>query len=109
MGMFLGVAQGSIEEPRLIHVWYQPKGAAAKRPPLAIVGKAMALEPQDRYVGAAELGAEVGRFLTGGAVEALPEGPLRRSLRFARRHATPILLVLTYLLVRLALLFFARR
>jgi eukaryotic-like serine/threonine-protein kinase len=75
----------------------------------AIVGKATAQEPQDRYVGAAELAADLARFLTGAAVEALPEGPLRRSLRFARRHATPILLLLAYLLVRLALILFAHR
>jgi leucyl aminopeptidase len=44
MGMLLGVSQGSAEEPRLIHVWYQPRGAAAKRPPLAIVGKAITFD-----------------------------------------------------------------
>ncbi len=44
MGMLLGVSQGSAEEPRLIHVWYQPSGAAAKRPPLAIVGKAITFD-----------------------------------------------------------------
>ncbi len=44
MGLFLGVAQGSAEEPRLIHVWYQPGGSAARRPPLAIVGKAITFD-----------------------------------------------------------------
>jgi leucyl aminopeptidase len=44
MGMFLGVSQGSPEEPQLIHVWYQPRGAAAKRPPLAIIGKAITFD-----------------------------------------------------------------
>src|SRR5690606_6938851 len=42
MGMFLGVAQGSTQEPQLIHVWYAPKNAkAAKAPPVALVGKAI--------------------------------------------------------------------
>ncbi|HZH02438.1 MAG TPA: leucyl aminopeptidase [Myxococcaceae bacterium] len=58
MGMFLGVAQGSAQEPQLIHVWYVPKRAdAAKRPPLALVGKAitfdsggLSLKPADAMV-----------------------------------------------------------
>jgi leucyl aminopeptidase len=58
MGMFLGVAQGSINEPRLIHVEYTPKNARhAKNPPLALVGKAitfdsggLSLKPTDSMV-----------------------------------------------------------
>ncbi|MCY1021574.1 leucyl aminopeptidase [Pyxidicoccus sp. MSG2] len=45
MGMFLGVTAGSTEEPRLIHVAYTPKNARdAKRPPLALVGKAITFD-----------------------------------------------------------------
>lgn len=45
MGMFLGVTAGSTEEPRLIHVVYTPKNARdAKRPPLALVGKAITFD-----------------------------------------------------------------
>ncbi|MCP3057418.1 leucyl aminopeptidase [Myxococcus sp. K38C18041901] len=45
MGMFLGVTAGSTEEPRLIHVEYTPKNARdAKRPPLALVGKAITFD-----------------------------------------------------------------
>ncbi|QSQ24668.1 leucyl aminopeptidase [Pyxidicoccus parkwayensis] len=45
MGMFLGVTAGSAEEPRLIHVVYTPKNARdAKRPPLALVGKAITFD-----------------------------------------------------------------
>jgi leucyl aminopeptidase len=45
MGMFLGVAQGSPEEPKLIHIVYRPKAAkAAKRPPVALVGKAITFD-----------------------------------------------------------------
>jgi leucyl aminopeptidase len=45
MGMFLGVAQGSIQEPKLIHVRYVPKsGKAAKRAPVALVGKAITFD-----------------------------------------------------------------
>jgi leucyl aminopeptidase len=45
MGMFLGVAQGSVNEPRLIHVEYTPKNARhAKNPPVALVGKAITFD-----------------------------------------------------------------
>lgn len=58
MGMFLGVAQGSHQEPKLIHVWYEPKEAKAKkRQPVALVGKAItfdsgghSLKPQEGMV-----------------------------------------------------------
>ncbi|XXF80394.1 leucyl aminopeptidase [Myxococcaceae bacterium GXIMD 01537] len=58
MGMFLGVAQGSANEPRLIHVSYTPKNSKdAKRPPVALVGKAitfdsggLSLKPADSMI-----------------------------------------------------------
>lgn len=58
MGMFLGVAQGSAHEPRLIHLAYVPKNPKdAKRAPLALVGKAitfdsggLSLKPADSMV-----------------------------------------------------------
>ncbi|WP_224368292.1 leucyl aminopeptidase [Hyalangium versicolor] len=58
MGMFLGVAQGSAHEPRLIHLAYVPKNPKdAKRAPLALVGKAitfdsggLSLKPSDSMI-----------------------------------------------------------
>ena len=44
MGMFLGVTRGSSEEPRLVKVSWIPKGAAARRPPLVLVGKAITFD-----------------------------------------------------------------
>ncbi|HZY03577.1 MAG TPA: leucyl aminopeptidase [Anaeromyxobacteraceae bacterium] len=44
MGMFLGVTRGSAEEPRLIRLSWVPKGAAAKEPPLLMVGKAITFD-----------------------------------------------------------------
>jgi len=45
MGMFLGVAKGSEEEPRLVQLSYIPKGAAkAKAKPLCLVGKAITFD-----------------------------------------------------------------
>jgi serine/threonine protein kinase len=75
----------------------------------AICRQAMAPEPQRRYPGAADLAADLARFLAGLPVAAYPENPLRRAVRLARRHATPLLLLLAYLLMRLLLLYFARR
>jgi leucyl aminopeptidase len=58
LGMFLGVAQGSAEEPQLVRLSYVPKNARdAKKPPVALVGKAitfdsggLSLKPADGMV-----------------------------------------------------------
>jgi leucyl aminopeptidase len=57
MGMFLAVSRGSVEEPRLVSLSYAPRGAAAKAPPLVLVGKAitfdsggLSLKPTDSMV-----------------------------------------------------------
>jgi leucyl aminopeptidase len=45
MGMFLGVARGSIEEPRLVQLSYIPRDPeAAKRAPVCFVGKAITFD-----------------------------------------------------------------
>jgi leucyl aminopeptidase len=46
MGMFLGVSQGSAEEPQLIQVAYEPRGARkrSKAGTVAIVGKAITFD-----------------------------------------------------------------
>ncbi|MFT3836809.1 MAG: leucyl aminopeptidase [Myxococcaceae bacterium] len=45
MGMFIGVTQGSKEEPRLIQVSYIPDGEEAKqRAPLCLIGKAITFD-----------------------------------------------------------------
>ncbi|MGA9519838.1 MAG: leucyl aminopeptidase [Myxococcaceae bacterium] len=45
MGMFLAVAQGSTQEPQFIEVTYTPKSLKdAKRPALALVGKAITFD-----------------------------------------------------------------
>ena len=44
MGMFLGVTRGSAEEPRLVKISWVPRGAAAKKPPVVIVGKAITFD-----------------------------------------------------------------
>jgi leucyl aminopeptidase len=44
MGMFLGVTRGSAEEPRLVKVSWVPRGPAARRAPLVLVGKAITFD-----------------------------------------------------------------
>ncbi len=45
MGMFLAVAQGSVQEPQFIEVSYTPKNQKdAKRPAVALVGKAITFD-----------------------------------------------------------------
>ncbi len=45
MGMFIGVTQGSKEEPRLIQLSYVPQDAeAARRPAVALIGKAITFD-----------------------------------------------------------------
>lgn len=53
---------------------------------LAIVLKALAADPGQRYGSMRELSDDLGRFLAGEAVAALPEGLPRRLLRLVTRH-----------------------
>jgi serine/threonine protein kinase len=82
--------------------------AGAAAPVLAIARKARSPKPSDRYQTVQALEAEVSRFLAGRAVDAHRERLLDRAARVARRHRVPILLVATYLLVRVLLLWLIR-
>jgi serine/threonine protein kinase len=66
----------------------------------AVCLKALAAEPGDRYVGAAELAGEVADFLAGRRVRAYPEGPLRAALRLGNKYRTALGLILAYVLMR---------
>jgi eukaryotic-like serine/threonine-protein kinase len=85
-------------------------GSDAAFPPAvaAIARKAMAAEPAGRYDSASELEREVGRYLDGLPVAAYPEGAFRRIGRWASKYRVAIILMLTYLVVRAAILFFFR-
>jgi serine/threonine protein kinase len=83
-------------------------GDAAPAPLRAIAARATAPAPADRYAGALDLSADVGRFLAGEAVQAHREGALERVARLAARHRTALLLVLGYLLVRVLLVIASR-
>jgi serine/threonine protein kinase len=74
----------------------------------AIAAKAQAGDPAARYQAVEDLIADVSHFLDGEAVGAYPEGIFRRAGRLAIKYRTAILLVLAYLLMRLALLLWRR-
>lgn len=78
------------------------------RPLEAICLRALAAEPQDRYPGARELAADVSRFLEGRAVSAYREGMLERAGRVVQRNPTLAALILSYVVIRVALILAAR-
>ena len=81
---------------------------ASSAPVLAIARKAHSAEAAARYQDVQALAADVSRFLAGRAVEAHRERFVDRLARFGRRYRLPILLVLTYLVVRLLFLWIMR-
>ena len=78
--------------------------AQAPRPLAAVCRKALAADPAERYSSAAELAAEVARYLDGLPVAAYREGVLERLRRFGRRYRAAIYLVLAYVVMRALLL-----
>jgi serine/threonine protein kinase len=78
--------------------------ASCPRPLQAICHKALAADPAARYEGAADLGADVARFLDGLSVRAYPEGLLARVRRLASRYRVVIAVVGAYVLVRILIL-----
>jgi serine/threonine protein kinase len=71
---------------------------------LAIARKARSDDPAARYADVKGLAADINRFLAGRAVQAHRESLFDRLARFGRRYRLPILLVLSYLLMRVLLL-----
>lgn len=84
-------------------------GGTAHPPLAAIMQKAMAAERLGRYDSAAELGREIARYLDRLPVSAYPENIFCRFGRWVSKYRVAIILVLTYLLVRAAILFWFRR
>lgn len=60
----------------------------------AIIERATAFAPTDRYPSVYELAADVRHYLNGEAVSALREGPFGRAVRWVGRHRRTTLLVL---------------
>ena len=74
------------------------------RPLRAIIQRAMALDPANRYADVPALARDVAAFRAGDPVTAYRENVLERARRLAVRHSTPILLVLAYLIMRVTFL-----
>jgi serine/threonine protein kinase len=83
-------------------------GSESPRLLAAIERKAMANEPSGRYDSAAALGLDIARYLDGLPVSAYPENIFRKIGRWASRYRVSIILVVTYLAVRAAILFWLR-
>jgi len=84
-------------------------GGDVPRPLRAIIRRAMAPHPRDRYADVTGLAQDVAAFRAGDRVTAYNENLFERARRLAVRHSTPILLVLAYLLMRLTFLAVFRR
>ena len=82
--------------------------AAGSAPVLAIARKAQSPDAAARYQSVPELADDVNRYLAGRAVEAHRERLRDRVARIGRRYRLPILLVLTYVVVRALLLWLFR-
>jgi serine/threonine protein kinase len=79
------------------------------RPLRAIIAKAMSVRPGDRYADVLALARDVAACRAGEPVSAYRENVFERLRRFGVRYSTPILLVLAYLLMRVAFLAFGGR
>ncbi len=82
-------------------------GRDVPRPLAAIWARALSPDPASRYASAADLAADLTRFLDAQPVSAYRETLGERTGRVFRKYQTAIILVLTYLAVRL--LFLAMR
>ena len=84
-----------------------PLPAGTPRPLAAIIRRCLAIAPVERYASPLDLAADVRAFQGQDPVSAYPEGPIQRARRVASRYRVPIALVLTYMVMRLALIFWA--
>jgi serine/threonine protein kinase len=84
-------------------------GARSARPLRAIVERAMAANPGERYADVGALAHDIAAYRAGEPVSAYRETLWEQTRRVAVRHSTPILLVFAYLLMRVAFLAFFGR
>jgi serine/threonine protein kinase len=83
-------------------------GEAPPRALAAMVARARAPHPEDRYRSVAELREDLTRFLSDLPVRAYTEGPLETARRLATKYRTPLVLVAAYLVMRVVLAVVAR-
>ena len=70
------------------------------RPLRSICARAMEADPDRRYASVDELREEIARFRAGGAVRAHRENVWERTTRLARVYRMPILIVVSYVVMR---------
>ena len=78
------------------------------KPAKAICLKALSEAKENRYSGAAELSADIGRFLDAEPVSAYRESIFERAGRWVSKNRFVVLLVLAYLLMRIFFIFTTR-
>jgi serine/threonine protein kinase len=83
-------------------------GEAPPRALAAMIARARAPRPEDRYPSVGALQEDVARFLSDLPVSAYAERPLEQARRLAAKYRTPLVLVLAYLVMRVLLAFVAR-
>ena len=81
----------------------------APRPLAAIAAKARSEHPDRRYPSVAEMAADVRRYQDRLPVSAYAERPWERAMRFADRNRILLLLVVTYIAVRVLMFFVGPR
>ncbi len=74
------------------------------RPLAAVVARARASRPEDRFETIGAVGREIERYRNGERVETYQENAFERGRRVYRRYRVAILLVAAYMIVRVALL-----
>jgi serine/threonine protein kinase len=78
-------------------------GAGLPKPLAAIIARATAADPVGRYPSAAELAADVVRFVDGEGVTAYREAPWEKGIRWLRRNRAAVGVVAAYLVMRTVL------
>jgi serine/threonine protein kinase len=84
------------------------RGQPVSRPLMAVVARALAADPEERYARVTDLAADVDALLSAAPVSAYRENWLERGRRLLDKHRTPVLLVLAYLVMRMVLLWWWR-
>lgn len=72
------------------------------KPLRSMCAQALHPDPSGRYATVTDLAADVARYRAGQAIQAHPETLIEKALRLARTYRTAILLVLGYIIMRVA-------
>ncbi len=84
-------------------------GPGVRRALMAIAQKAAATNPADRYPSVEALMQDLRRYMDGEPVQAYPEPLLEKAARILTRNQTLVLLIVSYIALRVLLFLFIRR